>query len=81
MATMCNFMDLDEETRKNAFFVIHPLDDAPEEKVDTDSLGPMPMTLAVRISLLSLRGYLILMLVLVGYRVVDMAGLLAPHAH
>ncbi len=80
MATMVNYLDLDEETRKNAFFVIHPLDDAPEKKVDTERLGPMPMTLMVRLSLLSLRGYLILMLLLVGYRALDMAGLFAPHA-
>jgi hypothetical protein len=59
----------------NQFVVIHPLDDLPEEKVDTESLGPMPMTTTVRISLLSLRAYLILMMLLVFYRVLGMAGL------
>jgi len=59
----------------NQFVVIHPLDDLPEEKVDTEALGPMPMTMSVRISLLSLRAYLVLMMLLVFYRVMNMAGL------
>ena len=59
----------------NQFVVIHPLDDLPEEKVDTEALGPMPMTMSVRISLLSLRAYLVLMMLLVFYRVLAMAGL------
>jgi hypothetical protein len=57
------------------FVVIHPLDDLPEEKVDTESLGPMAMTMSVRISLLSLRAYLVLMMLLVFYHVMAMAGL------
>ncbi len=61
---------------RNRYIVVHPLDDVPEEKVDTESLGPMPMTRAVRWSLISLRGYLILMLLLVGYRVLGLAGTL-----
>jgi hypothetical protein len=60
----------------NHFVVIHPLDDLPEEKVDTEGLGPMPMTMSVRISLLSLRVYLVLMMLLVFYHVFGMAGLL-----
>ena len=59
----------------NHFVVIHPLDDLPEEKVDTEGLGPMPMTTSVRISLVSLRAYLILMMALVFYRVLALAGL------
>jgi hypothetical protein len=55
------------------FVVIHPLDDAPEEKIDIESLGPMPMTMSVRLSLLSLRAYLVLMMVLVLYHVLDLA--------
>jgi len=57
------------------FVVIHPLDDLPEEKVDTEALGPMSMTMSVRISLMSLRAYLVLMMLLVSYRVLTMAGL------
>jgi hypothetical protein len=59
----------------NRYIVVHPLDDIAEEKVDTDTLGPMAMTASVRWSLVSLRGYLILMFMLVLYRVVQMAGL------
>jgi hypothetical protein len=57
------------------FLVVHPLDDAPEQKVDTAHLGPMPMTPSVRISLIALRGYLVLMLLLVLYHVLDLAGI------
>ena len=50
--------------------VIHPLDDAPEAKLYRPDLGRMRMTRSVRVSLLLLRGYLVLMLVLVMARVV-----------
>lgn len=60
---------------KDRFVVIHPLDDEPEQKVDIESLGPMPMTTSVRLSLYSLRGYLVLMMVLVLYHVLHLAGL------
>ena len=73
MATMTNLMELQELT--NHFVVVHPLDDVPEEKVDTESLGPMTMTPSVRISLLSLRAYLVLMMILVLYHVLGLAGL------
>jgi hypothetical protein len=41
--------DFDETTRteRTFFAVVHPLDDAPEEKVDTEHLGPMQMTKTV----------------------------------
>jgi len=68
------------EELENRFVVIHPLDDVPEEKVDTDRLGPMAMTPSVRISLVSLRAYLILMMLLVFYRVLALAGLFGHHA-
>ena len=73
MATMLNPMEIDELT--NHFVVVHPLDDVPEEKVDTESLGPMEMTASVRISLLSLRAYLVLMMLLLLYHVLTLAGL------
>ena len=60
---------------QDRFVVIHPLDDEPEQKVDIESLGPMPMTTSVRLSLYSLRGYLVLMMVLVLYHVLHLAGL------
>ena len=62
-----------DETR-NHYVVVHPLDDMPEEKVNTETLGPMPMTTTVKWSLISLRGYLILMLMLVLLRVFQLAA-------
>ena len=75
MATMTN----PAETANHSV-VVHPLDDVPEEKVDTENLGPMAMTASVRISLLSLRAYLVLMMLLVLYHVLDLAGLFGHHA-
>jgi len=77
MATMTNPIELHELA--NHFVVVHPLDDVPEEKVDTENLGAMAMTASVRISLLSLRVYLVLMMILVLYHVLDMAGLFGHH--
>ena len=78
MATMTNPIELNELV--NHFVVIHPLDDVREEKVDTENLGPMAMTASVRISLLSLRAYLVLMMLMVFYHVLDLAGLFGHHA-
>ena len=78
MATMTNPIEMHELA--NHFVVIHPLDDVREEKVDTENLGPMTMTASVRISLLSLRAYLVLMMILVLYHVLDLAGLFSHHA-
>jgi hypothetical protein len=41
----------------------------------------MPMTTSVKLSLMALRGYLILMMFLVLYHVLDLAGVFGPHAH
>jgi hypothetical protein len=60
---------------KNHFIVVHPLDDRPEQKVDTEGLGLLPITPTVRLSLLTLRAYLILMILLVFYHVLQIAGL------
>ncbi len=54
---------------KEYAMVVHPLDDIPEEKVDVSKLPPMPMTRAVRWSLIALRSYLVLMIVLVFVKV------------
>jgi hypothetical protein len=78
MATMTNPIELNELA--NHFVVVHPLDDVREEKVDTENLGPMAMTASVRISLLSLRAYLVLMMLLVFYHVLNLAGLFGHHA-
>ena len=64
---------------ENHFVVVHPLDDLAEEKIDTSRLGPMPMTTSVKVSLLALRGYLVLMMLLVMYHVLDLAGWFGHH--
>ncbi len=70
------YVDFDrkEQKARTMFHVVHPLDDAPEEKVDLDALGPMRMTATVRVCLLALRGYLLLMFGLLGFRVLQLAG-------
>jgi hypothetical protein len=65
----------DEWNEDESFFVVHPLDDAPEAKVNTTSLGPMRMTASVKLSLMALRGYLLLMTILLLYHVLDLGGL------
>jgi hypothetical protein len=73
-------MNIDlNDVPENHFVVVHPLDDRPEEKVDTSALGQMPMTTSVRVSLMALRGYLVLMVLLVAYHCVDLAGVFAKH--
>ena len=62
------------EKERPAFVVVHPLDDAPETKLETEHLGPMPMTRTVRICLFALRGYLLLMFGLLAFRVAQLAG-------
>jgi hypothetical protein len=68
-------MILENTIDERDLVVVHPLDDAPEQKIETAHLGPMRMTPAVRISLLALRGYLVLMMLLLLYHVLGLAGL------
>jgi hypothetical protein len=58
------------------YYVIHPLDDEPEEKCDPATLGPMKLSRAQRAVLIGLQGYIIVMAGLAVYRVIDIAGLL-----
>ena len=58
------------------FTVVHPLHDVPEQKCSSEGLGPIAMTPAVRISLTVLRGYLVAMTLMLGYHVLDLAGVL-----
>jgi hypothetical protein len=58
------------------FNVIHPLNDVPEQKCSTEGLGRIRMTRAVRISLGVLRAYLIVMSLMLGYHVLELAGVL-----
>lgn len=68
MATLHNSYELD------SYRVVHPLDDAPEQKCETEGLGPMAMTPGVRISLIVLRGYLVVMTLMLLWDVLTMAG-------
>ena len=68
------------EVPEDHFLVVHPLDDVRETKIDTSVLGTMPMTNSVKLSLVTLRGYLILMILLVLYHVLDLAGVFGQHA-
>jgi hypothetical protein len=61
-------------TNMNGFCVIHPLDDVAEQKCSSDGLGQIAMTPSVRMSLKILRGYLILMSLMLIYHVLDLAG-------
>lgn len=80
MSTMTNVLNAEGTLRHgydevlNRYVVVHPLDDVAEEKIDTEQLGPMSMTATVKWSLISLRGYLVLMLLLVLYHVLQLAG-------
>ena len=69
------------EIHQEHFVVVHPLDDVPEQKVNITALGPMPMTASVKVSLMVLRGYLVLMMLLVLYHVADLAGGFGMHSH
>jgi hypothetical protein len=69
---MVNYRDEDEITY---YEVVHPLDDEPEQKLCYKSVGLIRMTPTVRISLMALRVYLLLMIGLVFYRVLQEAGL------
>ena len=75
MTLTAEFDELTQQERQ-IFTVVHPLDDQPEEKVDTKHLGPMRMTRTVRICLLALRGYLLLMSGMLGYRVLQLARII-----
>ncbi len=65
-----------KSSKDQVYYVVHPLDDEPEEKIDVENAGPMEMTPSVRYSLLALQIYLVIMLALLAYRVLVMAGVL-----
>jgi hypothetical protein len=61
----------------NEFRVVHPLDDVAEKKCSSEGLGRIQMTRPVRASLGLLRGYLIVMTLMLAYHVLDLAGVLS----
>ena len=69
MATMHNMYEPQYLT------AIHPLHDVPEQKCSSEGLGRIQMTLPVRVSLSVLRAYLIVMTLMLGYHVLDLAGI------
>ena len=68
-------------TDHRAFQVVHPLDDVAEEKRSPAGLGQMHMTPSVKLSLYALQGYLLLIGLTVGYRVLTLAGIFGHHVH
>lgn len=77
--TLKKSTNIQNNSQKNPFLVVHPLDDTPEQKIDISQVGRMRLTLGVRISLLVLRSYLILMAILILYHFLDLAGLFTKH--
>lgn len=68
-----------ENTR---YYVVHPLDDAPEEKCSPNGLETMHMSKSVKASLIVLRAYLLLIVGLALYRLLDLIGLFGhPVSH
>jgi hypothetical protein len=65
---------LTDTSLANYYYVVHPLDDEPEEKCSTEGLGRMQMSRAAKISLGALRLYLVLMIFLVLFKVLTLAG-------
>ncbi len=61
------------------YYVVHPLDDAPEEKCSPEGLGVMCMSKSVRASLIVLRAYLLMIVSLALYRLLDLIGLFGHH--
>jgi hypothetical protein len=54
--------------------ILHPLDDVAEEQCSTVEHGKIKMTKMVRVSPGIQRGYLILKTLMLGYHVLDLAG-------
>ena len=61
---------------EECYVVVHPCFDAPEAKRDIDSLGPMKLSRSGKVALFGLRAYLVLMMGMVAYRALDMAGVI-----
>ncbi len=67
-------------TKQPVLYVVHPLDDAPELKRSPEGLGFIHMSRSVKASLVTLRVYLILIMVLAIYRLLDLIGVFGHHA-
>jgi hypothetical protein len=65
---------LKDHVADETFFVVHPLFDEPEEKCSVDDLGKMTMSRSTRFGLMSLRLYLVFVMLLLSYHMLDLAG-------
>lgn len=70
---------LKNQAEMDEFVVVHPLFDVPEQKRDASRVGKMKMSMAVRVSLLGLRVYILAMGGLLCYHVLDLAGMISHH--
>ncbi len=70
-------MEIQEAERE---FVVHPMFDAPEVKRSGEGLGLMHLSPTVRCCLFGLRAYLFAMVGMLGYHLLDLAGLFGRHA-
>jgi hypothetical protein len=61
------------------YYVIHPLDDETEQKCSAEGLSQIHMSPSVRLSLITLRGYLIVVVGLAIYRLLELMGLFGHH--
>ena len=66
-------------SEEKVFYAVHPLDDAPEQKRSGEGLGVMHMSKSVKASLVTLRVYLVLILALALYRLIDLLGVFGHH--
>lgn len=77
MAKIANTETLNviEQTDSPQFpYVIHPLDDLPEEKCSPEGMGTMKLSRFQQATLLVLRGYIFLMITLVAIKAMTLAG-------
>ena len=78
---MATVMTETRPTDLRDFQVVHPLDDVAEEKCSPVGLGRMPLSASVKFSLYALQGYLVLIALAVGCRVLTLAGVFGHHMH
>jgi hypothetical protein len=67
---MSGFSTSDAETI-GIHLTVHPLDAPPEQKLFHDELGRMALTPRVKVALFILQGYLGVMVLLVGWRLIS----------
>ena len=67
--------------REETYYVVHPLDEVPEQKCSPDGLAHMEMTPTVKISLYALRGYLMIIVGLALYHIFTLFMTGAHHVH